>query len=59
LRSHNPKRSAETAKGFDTDRAFMLIGIAGDNLYFQTVSRTGQTVDSGVLGKQKSIISKA
>jgi hypothetical protein len=28
LRSHNLKRSAEIAKGFDTDRTFMLIEIA-------------------------------
>jgi predicted phosphodiesterase len=52
LRSHNLKQSAETAKGFDTDRAFMLVEIAEDELYFQTVSRTGETVDSGVLEKQ-------
>jgi predicted MPP superfamily phosphohydrolase len=59
LRSHNLKRSAETAKGFDTDRAFMLIEIAGDELYFQTVTRTGETVDAGILEKQKPPISKA
>ena len=29
------------AKGFDTDRGFMLVEIAGDQFYFQTVSRTG------------------
>jgi hypothetical protein len=44
--------SADTAKGFDTDQAFMLVEIAGDGLYFQTISRTGETVDSGVLPKQ-------
>jgi len=49
LRLHNLKRSSETAKGFDTDQAFMLVEIAGDELFFQTVSRTGATVDSGVL----------
>jgi hypothetical protein len=40
------------AKGFDTDRDFMLVEIAGDQLYFQTISRTGETVDSDVLKKQ-------
>ena len=30
----------------------MLVEIAGDKLYFQTISRTGQTVDSGVLQRQ-------
>jgi hypothetical protein len=36
-----------TAAGFDQDTHFMLIEIAGDTLYFQVVSRTGQTVDAG------------
>jgi hypothetical protein len=35
--------------GFDTDRDFMLPEIAGDKFYFQTISRSGQVVDSGVL----------
>ena len=30
----------------------MLVEISGDKLYFQTVSRTGQTVDSGTLQRQ-------
>ena len=37
------------AAGFDTDNSFMLVEIAGDELYFQTISRTGATVDSGVV----------
>lgn len=49
LRFHNIKPSAEMAKGFDTDQAFALMEIAGDDLYFQTISRSGATVDSGVL----------
>lgn len=53
LRSHNLKPSQETAKGFDTDRTFEVVEIAGDELYFQTVSRTGKTVDSGVLEAEK------
>jgi hypothetical protein len=36
-----------TEKGFDDDRHFMLMEISGDELYFQTISRTGRTVDSG------------
>jgi hypothetical protein len=39
-------------KGFDTDQSFMLIEIAGDKLYFQTVSRSGRTIDSGSVGRQ-------
>ena len=38
-----------TAKGFDSDYSFMLVEIAGEDLYFQAISRTGETVDSGVL----------
>jgi hypothetical protein len=49
LRDHDLKRSADIAKGFDTDRDFMLMEIAGDQLYFQTISRRGETVDSGVI----------
>ena len=49
LRRGNLTRSAITAKGFDADRTFMLIEIAGEEMYFQTVSQAGATVDSGVL----------
>jgi Calcineurin-like phosphoesterase len=42
-------RAAITSKGFDQDRHFMLVEIAGDEMHFQTISRTGETVDSGVL----------
>lgn len=39
--------SAMTAKGFDTDRSFTLVEIVGDHLFFETISRLGQLVDSG------------
>lgn len=52
LRPHDLRPSPQTAKGFDTDRSFMLVEIAGDEFYFQTISRTGETVDSGVLPRQ-------
>jgi hypothetical protein len=38
-----------TAKGFDTDFHFMLIEISGDELYFQAISRTGASIDAGVI----------
>jgi 3',5'-cyclic AMP phosphodiesterase CpdA len=53
LRPHDLHPAAGTAKGFDTDRAFMLMELAGDDLYFQTISRTGETVDSGVITSRK------
>jgi hypothetical protein len=49
LRQGDLKRSAITAAAFDQDRSFMLNEIAGDDLFFQVVSRTGQTVDRGVI----------
>ncbi len=52
LRFHDLRPSADTIKGFDTDRAFMLVEIAGDEFYFQTISRTGETVDAAVLPRQ-------
>jgi calcineurin-like phosphoesterase family protein len=45
--------SGITAKGFDTDLAFMAAEIAGDEMYFNVISRVGQTVDSGVLTRRK------
>jgi len=52
LRYHNLRPSVNMAKGFDTDRTFMMVEIAGDQLYFQTISRAAQTVDSGVIERQ-------
>jgi predicted phosphodiesterase len=52
LRAKGLKASADTAKGFDSDRGFMLMEIAGDQLYFQTISRTGGTIDAGVIDRQ-------
>jgi hypothetical protein len=49
LRPGNLTRSSITDNGFDADRSFMLIEIAGDEMTFQTISRTGVTVDSGVI----------
>jgi predicted phosphodiesterase len=49
LRKGNLRKTALTAAGYDQDRSFMLVEIAGDELYFQTISRTGRTVDSGVI----------
>lgn len=51
LRPHNLNPSPDTEKGFDTDRTFGLIEIAGDQFNFQIIARTGATVDSGVLSK--------
>ncbi len=39
--------SAMTAKGFDTDRSYMLVEVADTTMYFQALSRTGALIDSG------------
>jgi Calcineurin-like phosphoesterase len=49
LRVHNLRPATETIKGFDTDRAFMLVEIDGNQFRFQTISRQGEVVDSGTL----------
>ena len=49
LRFHDLRPSSETVKGFDTDETFALIEIVEDLFYFQVISRTGETVDSGAL----------
>lgn len=52
LRQGDLKRSENTAAGFDQDRSFMLNEIVGDDLFFQVISRTGQTVDQGVIHRE-------
>jgi 3',5'-cyclic AMP phosphodiesterase CpdA len=52
LRKGNTRPSAMTAKAFDDDMSFMLVEIDGNQLWFQTISRTGATVDSGTIQRQ-------
>ena len=49
LRKGDIRASDMIAKGFDSDQHFMIVEIVGDDLYFQAISRTGETVDSGVV----------
>jgi Calcineurin-like phosphoesterase len=51
LRVRNIARTDLTAAGFDLDLSFMLVEIAGDELYFQTIARTGKTIDSGTISR--------
>jgi hypothetical protein len=53
LRRGDIQQSEATARGFDTDYHFMLIEIAGQELYFQTVSRAGHIVDGGLIHRQE------
>ncbi|MBI2221894.1 MAG: metallophosphoesterase [Acidobacteria bacterium] len=55
LRKGNLRDGSQlTARGFDTDNSFMLAEINGDQMRFQVISRTGQTVDEGVVVRRKA-----
>jgi len=41
-----------TEKSYDRDLHFMLFEVAGNQMYFQTISRTGETIDSGVITRR-------
>ena len=53
LRKGNMRPDDETtAAYFDQDQSFMLLEVSGDDMFFQVISRTGKTVDSGVIHRQ-------
>jgi predicted phosphodiesterase len=52
LRSGDVRPGDLTQVGFAADRSFMLVEVAGDSLYFQAISRTGKTIDKGVIGRK-------
>lgn len=49
LRKGGLSFSDSTAAGFDQDQVFLAAEIASEALHFQAISRTGETVDSGVI----------
>ena len=53
LRRGDLTKSPLTEVGFDRDRTFMLVEIAGDELYFQTIARTGATIDRGMIPRSR------
>jgi len=54
LRKGDMNPSAQTAASFDQDQTFMLVEVGGDELHFQTISRTGRTVDAGVVPRRQT-----
>jgi predicted phosphodiesterase len=42
-----------TEKAYDRDMSFMLLEINDKQLYFQVISRTGETVDAGVISNPR------
>jgi len=54
LRTGDIKSSSPlTEKSYDRDMHFMLFEVAGDQMYFQAISRTGETIDTGVISRRK------
>ena len=47
LRAGDLRPAPFEATGFDKDRTFMAVEIAGDDMFFETISRSGEMVDSG------------
>jgi Calcineurin-like phosphoesterase len=47
------KNSGLTAKGFDTDRAFLAVEIDKDELFFSAISRSGSVIDSGSIQRRR------
>jgi predicted phosphodiesterase len=52
LRKGGVSQSDLTAAAFAHDQSFMLVEIAGDELVFQAISRTGLVVDAGLIHKR-------
>jgi Calcineurin-like phosphoesterase len=46
------RQTGLTANGLDTDRVFMVAEIDGDEMHFNAISRTGATIDSGVVRRR-------
>ena len=56
LREGDVKRgSGLTEKAYDKDMSFMLVEVNKDQMHFQVISRTGETVDSGVIMNQRKV----
>jgi hypothetical protein len=54
LRRGDLNPASFTAVGYDEDQSFMLVEIADKELTFQTITRTGKIIDSGVIIQRPS-----
>ncbi len=52
LRRGDLRPTAQTAAGYDRDRSFLLGEVAGDDFWFEAVSRTGTTIDAGTVRRR-------
>jgi predicted phosphodiesterase len=53
LRPGDLRKTALTEVGNDREQSFMVVEVDEDELHFQAISRTGRTIDSGVLKQQE------
>src|SRR5687768_9109968 len=53
LRKGDTRPGTLIAARYDRDRSFLLAEIAGDSLFFQTVTRKGAVVDKGVIARRE------
>jgi hypothetical protein len=58
LRVGNIRKSPNTVKGFDRDVGFGLMEITEASIFFQIVTRTGVTVDSGAIERRATPITQ-
>lgn len=54
LMTHDIKTSDQIVKSYDENQTFMVVEISGDQLYFQTIARNWQTIDTGSVTRQSS-----
>jgi 3',5'-cyclic AMP phosphodiesterase CpdA len=52
LRRGDANPAPSSAVAFDQDQSFMLVEIVGDQLRFETISRTGAVIDRGVINRR-------
>jgi predicted phosphodiesterase len=45
--------SKMSAKGYDQGYTFMIVEVAGDEMYFQTIEANGKTIDSGTMQRRE------
>jgi predicted phosphodiesterase len=53
LRRGDIRKTDLTEAGFDTDYSFMVVEVAGDEFHFQTIARSGKTVDAGMIARSR------
>jgi 3',5'-cyclic AMP phosphodiesterase CpdA len=52
------KSSVLTALGFDSDHTYMLVEIAGEQMHFQTLTRSGKRIDSGTIARPAQTVTQ-